>query len=178
MVIDARLAYRNKGDKKWTMHSHSMVHRNLDCDIDPELKKEGYYYNCSIIPIFELGSLHHDYYLLNLRIPSTYDHDFPAHKVGVAENVNDQIGKLVDVWLIAIHQNGGFTQVWAALKTIFLPIIFVELIWFRRRLSQLPRSATLLEKMLLCLGVTLLILDFPFEVCVTLAKTEIYLIRL
>ena len=47
--------------------SSSVIHRNLDCDIDEDKKKNGYYYNCSIMPLFELGSLHHDYYLVNLR---------------------------------------------------------------------------------------------------------------
>ena len=52
-------------------------------------KRDGYYYNCSTITLFELGSLHHDYYLLNLRLPSIYDYD--GHEI----NINENLGKLV-----------------------------------------------------------------------------------
>ena len=77
---------------------------------------------------------------------------------------NQDIGKLVDVWMTGIIQNGGFTKVWVALKTIFLPVVLIELFWFRKRLKQLPRSPTLLEKTLLFLGTSLSILNLPLEV--------------
>ena len=76
----------------------SVIHRNLDCEIDEDKKRDGYYYNCSIMPLFELGSLHHDYYLVNLRIPSAFDYE--GHSV----NVDSKIGRLVDLWLVGIHQ--------------------------------------------------------------------------
>ena len=50
------------------------------------------------MPLFELGSLHHDYYLVNLRIPSAFDYE--GHSV----NVDSKIGRLVDLWLVGIHQ--------------------------------------------------------------------------
>ena len=103
------------------------MHRNLDCDIDEDLKKTGYYYNCSTIPLFDLGSLHHDYYLVNLRIPGAVDFD------GHSLIDNDKLGKLIDLWMIAIHQNGGFTKVWLGLKTFFFPAIVLELWWMHRR---------------------------------------------
>ena len=74
-----------------------------------------------------------------------------------------ELGKLVDVWMIAIHQNGGFTQIWLSLKTIFFPAILLEMIWMYRRLGMLPRNPTLLEKMLLGLGGTLTLLNLPME---------------
>ena len=49
----------------------SFESRNLDCNIDPDLSMEeraGTYYNCSMLPLFDLGSLHHDFYLLNIRL--------------------------------------------------------------------------------------------------------------
>ena len=66
-----------------------------------------YYYNCSSLSLFELGSLHHSHYLLNLRLPATYD-TANLGEVGVEYN---NLGKLVDVHMVAIHQNGGFTRV-------------------------------------------------------------------
>ena len=157
LLIDAKLGYMNHGDKKWRLHSKSFVHRSLDCEIDQDKKREGYFYNCSILPLFELGSLHHDYYLLNLRLPAVYDHD------GREISVNQDLGKLADIWLAGIHQNGGFTKVWVSMKTIFLPMVFIELLWFRKRLQQLPRNPNILEKSLMFLGATLTILNLPFE---------------
>ena len=51
-------------------YARSFESRNLDCNIDPDLSMEeraGTYYNCSMLPLFDLGSLHHDFYLLNIR---------------------------------------------------------------------------------------------------------------
>ncbi len=114
LLINARLGYRNKGDPpgQWTEYASSFVHRNLDCDMDEDKKRDGYNYNCSMIPLFDLGSLHHDYYLVNLRIPSVYDED--GHSV----DINGDLGKLTDLWMIAIHQNGGFTKVMNMSQTI------------------------------------------------------------
>jgi hypothetical protein len=72
-MLDARLGYRNKGDAEtdWKEYAKSFEARNLNCDIDEDKKIEGYHYNCSILPLFDLGSLHHDYYLLNIRCART-----------------------------------------------------------------------------------------------------------
>ena len=54
-----------------TPNCRSFESRNLDCNIDPDLSMEeraGTYYNCSMLPLFDLGSLHHDFYLLNIRL--------------------------------------------------------------------------------------------------------------
>lgn len=160
VMIDAKLGYRNKGDPegKWTEYARSFEARNLDCSIDSDKRTSGYYYNCSMLPLFDLGSLHHDFYLLNIKLPTVYlDVDKrPVH-------VNQQLGKLADLWLVAINQNGGFTQVWVTLKSIFFPIIIVEIVWFWRRVTLLSRPPSLLEKMLFSLGAALTFLNFPIE---------------
>ena len=69
----------------------------------------------------------------------------------------------VDVWLTAIHQNGGFTKVWLSLKSVFFPLVLGEIFWFWRRINQLPRDPTLLEKTLLALGCSLTFLNLPME---------------
>lgn len=151
ITIDARLAYRNKGDPEdvWNFYTKSVEKRHIDCDID--LKSEEYLYNCSAIPLFELGSLFHDYYLLNIRLPV----DSPT--------MNAQIGHIQDMWLTVINQNGGFTRVWLYLKTAFFPCIIGILVWFWRRIHILQRKPVLLEKMLLSLGLALCLLNMPIE---------------
>ncbi|CAG4939684.1 unnamed protein product [Colias eurytheme] len=151
VTIDARLAYRNKGDPDdaWKLYTHSVEKRNLDCDI--EMKSEEYLYNCTAMPLFELGSLYHDYYLLNIRLPVD------------TKDMNAHIGHIQDMWVTVINQNGGFTKVWLSLKTVFFPCIIGILAWFWRRIHLLQRKPVLLEEMLFALGIAMCILDMPIE---------------
>ncbi|CAK9819048.1 Protein wntless [Anthophora plagiata] len=152
VTLDARLAYRNKGDPDdaWKPYASSVVERILDCSIDDAM--EQYNYNCSVLPLFELGSLFHDYYLLNIRLPADTD-----------RNINQGLGHITDLWLIAINQNGGFTKVWVSLKTIYFPIVLCVLAWYWRRVHMLSRSPALLEYLLLALGIALSFLNMPLE---------------
>lgn len=152
MTIDARLAYRNKGDvdHDWKYLASSLERRDLDCVADNVTDE--YLYNCNAIPLFELGSLHHDYYLLNVRLP--VDSDL---------KMNLDIGHIQDLHLSVIYQNGGFTKVWVSLKTIFLPFIVVIMAWFWQRVHLLQRKPALLEYMLLALGSALTFLNLPLE---------------
>ena len=163
VMMDAKLGFRNKGDPEgvWTEYARSFESRNLDCTIDKDLSEEerqGTYYNCSMLPLFDLGSLHHDYYLLNVRFPSAY---LTIDKETI--DINQGLGKMADIWLVAINQNGGFTRVWVTLKTLFFPIIIVEMIWFWRRLGLISRPPSLLERMLMSLGAALTFLNLPIE---------------
>lgn len=111
-------------------------------------------YSCSTIPLFELGSLHHDYYLLNVRLP-----------VDSERKMNLKIGNIRDLHLTVIYQNGGFTKVWLSLKTIFFPFIVAIMWWFWNRVHQLQRSPVLIEYMLICLGAALTFLNRRFLYC-------------
>ncbi|XP_063228151.1 protein wntless [Bacillus rossius redtenbacheri] len=152
ITLDSRLGYRNKGDPDdaWKMYAASVERRILDCTIDD--KRDKYLYKCSIIPLFELGSLHHDFYLLNVRLP-----------VDDEKRLNEGLGHVADLWLVAINQNGGFTKVWVSLKAFFFPFILIVLIWFWNRVHQLSRRPALLEYMLLYLGCALTVLNMPLE---------------
>ncbi|XP_034948603.1 protein wntless [Chelonus insularis] len=152
ITLDARLAYRNKGDPDhaWKPYAASRIKRYLDCPINSP--KENYNYNCGIIPLFELGSLYHDYYLLNIRLP-----------IDTEKNINQGLGHITDILLTVINQNGGFTKVWVSLKTIFFPIVICFLIWYWRRVHLLSRSPALLEYMLLALGLAVTFLNMPLE---------------
>ncbi|KAH0540596.1 protein wntless [Cotesia glomerata] len=152
IVLDARLAYRNIGDpdNAWKPYAASKIERNLECVLNDQ--SESYSYNCSMIPLFELGSLYHDFYLLNIRLPIDTD-----------RNINVGIGHISDIWLTVINQNGGFTKIWVSLKTIFFPIVLCFLAWYWRRIHLLSRSPALLEYMLLAVGLALSFLNMPLE---------------
>ena len=151
LALDVRLGYKNKGDKtdEWTLLAASVEERHLSCELDSE---HAYRYNCDLIPLFELGSLHHDFYLLNLRMPPNMENQ---------RNVD--IGKPVDITLVAIFQNGGFTKVWVSLKTVFFPLVVALLVWFWRRVQALQREPALIECMLFALGICLSVLNLPLE---------------
>lgn len=151
VTMDVRLAYRNQGDadNDWKLYAAATIERRLDCTLESKKVVE---YTCSIVPLFELGSLHHDYYLLNIRLP-----------VDEKKQINSNLGHLEDLWLTAIMQNGGFTKVWLTLKTTFFPLVILTMLWFWNRVHQLKREPVLLEYMLLSIGGTLTFLNAPFE---------------
>lgn len=45
-----------------------------------------------------------------------------------------------------IHQNGGFTKVWFAMKTFLTPSILIIMVWYWRRITLMTRAPVLLEK--------------------------------
>ena len=107
-----------------------------------------YLYSCETIPLFELGALHHDFYLLNVRLPVDSD-----------RMMNLDIGFIQDLQLSLIYQNGGFTKVWVSLKTVFFPLIIAIMTWFWHRVHLLQRKPALLEYMLIYLGSALTLLN-------------------
>ncbi|XP_039297505.1 protein wntless-like isoform X1 [Nilaparvata lugens] len=150
--LNARLGYNNKGDPEgeWKLYASSFEERTLDCSI--ETKRDGYHYTCSFIPMFELGSLHHDFYLLNIRLP-----------VDSEKHINERLGHIEDMWLVVINQTGGFTKVWMTMKSMFFPFIVGIMIWFYKRVHMLNREPVLLEYMLMFLGCALIFLNAPLE---------------
>ncbi|XP_050528030.1 protein wntless [Daktulosphaira vitifoliae] len=152
LTLETRLGYANQGDKDgdWKEYAMSIEKRNLDCIAEEKI--EDHNYQCSIVPLFELGSLHHDYYLINIRIP-----------VNEQKKLNVGLGHLKDLWLVVINQNGGFTRVWLTMKTIFFPFIVAIMIWFWNRVHMLTRKPVLLERMLMTIGYALTLLNFPIE---------------
>ncbi|KAH8339500.1 hypothetical protein KR074_010776 [Drosophila pseudoananassae] len=153
LTIDMRLAYRNKGDpdQAWKLYAHGVEQRYLDCDAAHVGSTETLY-SCDMIPLFELGALHHSFYLLNLRFP-----------LDTPRQMNLQFGHIHDLTLTAIHQNGGFTQIWMMLKTVLFPFVVGIMIWFWRRVHLLQRAPALLEYMLIYLGGALTFLNLPLE---------------
>ncbi|CAH8509386.1 unnamed protein product [Schistosoma turkestanicum] len=163
ITFDLRLGYRNHNDPKHVWHelARSVEVRPLKCTLDPEAKRhqghshaldEGFYYDCEVLPLFTLASCHHEEYLLNLRIP-----------VDKKRKINVGVGSIQDVWMVEIHQNGGFTKVWFSLKTFSFPIVLLALLFFGHRVKELERPPNILEKTIFILGICLSILNCPIE---------------
>ncbi|KAJ8676140.1 hypothetical protein QAD02_011926 [Eretmocerus hayati] len=144
--IDARLASRNKNEpeNEWTTYASSVIKRKLDCNIErPQMDHER---KCDPLLLFELGSVFHDYYLLNIRLL-----DGPI------------VGNVTDLWLTTLNQDARFMKVWLVLKGVSFLLTFITLCWYCTRIRMLHRSTTVLESMLLSLGFALCILNLPFE---------------
>lgn len=159
--VVARLAYRDHGDDptKWNKLAESMEKRQLHCQLTNFIRHE---HNeseselaCDALPLFQLGASHYESYLINLRLPVTDDHSL--------NNDLGTVGKLEDIWVFVIHQNGGFTMVWLCLKTFFFPIVVAALIWFGLRIRRQHRQANLLERTLIAVGAALSLLNVPLE---------------
>ncbi|MBN3313254.1 WLS protein, partial [Atractosteus spatula] len=137
VTIDVGLAYRDDTLSEWTEMAHSTEQRRLSCNFTtpktPE--NEGRHYECDLLPFMEVGSVAHKYYLINIRLP-----------VNDRKKINVGIGEIKDIRLVGIHQNGGFTKVWFAMKTFLTPSILIIMIWYWRRITLMTRPPVLLEK--------------------------------
>ncbi|KAK7945165.1 hypothetical protein WMY93_000893 [Mugilogobius chulae] len=152
VTIDVGLAYRDDTVSEWTEMAHSFEQRKLSCNFTTPktFENEGRYYECDLLPFMEVGSVAHKYYLVNIRLP-----------VNERKKINVGIGEIKDIRLVGIHQNGGFTKVWFAMKTFLTPSIFIIMVWYWRRITLMSRPPVLLEKMILALGISMTFINIP-----------------
>lgn len=152
ILINADLAVKNVEDKDWTLHAQRKnLKRIIHCQVhDFQGVQE---LDCDHIQLFELQSLHYEYYLINFEI--TED---PTDSASTYYPL-----KLDGVKGVAIHHNGGFTQIWLALKTLYFLVTLTTLIWYSKRLNMLNRKTILIERILSGLGSVLTILNVPIE---------------
>ncbi|CAB1325919.1 unnamed protein product [Coregonus sp. 'balchen'] len=153
-TIDVGLAYRDDTLGEWTEMAHSIEQRKLSCNFTTTktYENEGRYYECDLLPFMELGNVAHKYYLLNIRLP-----------VSERKKINVGIGEIKDIRLVGIHQNGGFTKVWFAMKTFLTPSILIILVWYWRRITLMMRPPVLLEKVIFALGLCMTFINIPVE---------------
>jgi hypothetical protein len=152
LLIDVDLAVKNKEDKDWTIYAHRRgLKRTLK--FHPHDLRQSHKLDCEPIQLFELQSLHYDYYLINFELrddkSSNKSFRFP--------------GRLNEVTGVAIHHNGGFTQVWLIIKSLFFVLTSATLVWYLRRLMRLNRKTILIERLLIGLGAALTQLNIPAE---------------
>ncbi|XP_019203846.1 protein wntless homolog isoform X2 [Oreochromis niloticus] len=152
--IDVGLAYRDDMNSEWTEMAHSLEQRKLSCNFTATKthENEGRHYECDLLPFMEVGSVAHKYYLLNIRLP-----------VNERKKINVGIAEIRDIRLVGIHQNGGFTKVWFAMKTVLTPSILIIMIWYWRRITLMSRPPVLLEKVILALGISMTFINIPVE---------------
>ncbi|XP_048845527.1 protein wntless homolog [Brienomyrus brachyistius] len=153
-TIDVRLGYRDDTVSEWTQMAQSTEERKLNCNFTAAKTpdNEGRYYECDLMPFMEIGSVAHKYYLLNIRLP-----------VNERRKVNVGIGEIKDIRLVGIHQNGGFTKVWFAMKTFLTPSILIIMVWYWRRITLMARPPVLLEKVIFALGISMTFINIPVE---------------
>ncbi|XP_028138242.1 protein wntless-like [Diabrotica virgifera virgifera] len=159
LTVDSRIAYSDKtpngGKTPWKFYFHAEEKRYMKCTLNNQYdpQNRGYPYNyCTMVPLFELGALYHDYYLLNLRLPYN---DTTKKNIG--------LGKVEDLYVHTTYVNGGFTKIWLSLKSVLFPILLAVMIWFWHRVIKLNRTPVLLEYVLISLGGTLAFLNIPIE---------------
>ena len=153
LLIDINLAVKDKEDADWKMYAQRRGLRRTMKFHGNDLR-HNHKLDCEPIQLFELQSLHYDYYLINFEISED-------------KSVNSTFqfpGRLNEVTGVAIHHNGGFTQIWLILKSAFFMATLATLIWYYRRLSRLNRKTILIERLLVGLGATLTQLNFPAEI--------------
>lgn len=97
--------------------------------------KPGYMWNCQFVDLFEVGSMHHKRYLVNIKMPPNSD---------TGHNMN--IGHLEGVDLVWFAQTGGFTIYFLVMKTICFAMILPLTAWNWKRVVDLKRPLVFLEK--------------------------------
>ncbi|OZC11800.1 hypothetical protein X798_00981 [Onchocerca flexuosa] len=159
LQLEVRLGYKTRTDPpdQWHELIATNTTRMLECNV-PDNKLEGHLYNCASLDLFELGSNPYPFYLINIRLPVNQILCQTKPKAP-----NCAIGRINDLRVIAIHQNGGFTAIWLFMKTMVSPLVTIAVIWYWKRVVALNRNSYLLEKAIMALGVSLAILDFPLE---------------
>ncbi|XP_046847052.1 protein wntless homolog isoform X2 [Xenia sp. Carnegie-2017] len=144
VTMDIRLGAKDTHHNSWKELARSTERREHHC------KKNDDGLDCEDMHGFELGSVHYDHYLVNIRLP-------------FGKGYNEDFGQLKSMTVVEIHQNGGFTKMWFGLKTILAPLLIFTVVWFRKRIKRLPRTPYLFETSIFWLGVSIAFLDFPFE---------------
>lgn len=152
-LFDVDLAVKDREDENWTLYARrENLKRTVRCQ-GHDLREEAHKLDCDMVQLFELQSLHYDFYLINFEI-----------RQDMSENKTSQFPiRLSEVEGVAIHHNGGFTQIWLTLKSICFILTLATLIWYCRRLSGLNRNTILIERLLIGLGSALTQLNVPVE---------------
>ena len=126
--------------------------------------KSQYSLDCDMVQLFELGSVHHEFYLVNIKLGesqmlnSIKEYDSLTKRLYLSYELPE-----VRLVLTFIYQTGGFTQMWFIMKSCIFPCVFLVMCWFWNRIVKLERKSNLLERVLFALGLAATLLNMPIE---------------
>lgn len=153
--LDVSLAYHNKidFDDDWHLMSRSKILKNFKC------VKSQYSIDCDMIQLFELGSVHHEFYLVNIKL---------GHSSKLMSSIQSSDSKSttlpeVRLYLTFIYQTGGFTLMYMIMKSFIFPIVLITMCWHCNRITKLDRKSNVLEQTLFALGLACSFLNLPVE---------------
>lgn len=152
LMMKVTLAGRNAWENEWTVYAQkNVLKRSLSCSLGQREKKPGVKYDCDVTQLFELQSLYYDYYLVNIQV--------------LGEESGSQTAGAIpkDLNFVTIHQNGGFTKIWLAMKSGFFFITLATLLWYHQRIKQLNRAPDLIERNLFVIGAAITQFNLPIE---------------
>ncbi|CAJ0581275.1 unnamed protein product, partial [Mesorhabditis spiculigera] len=155
--LEVRMGFRNEPSEPWRDWIHADVVRDLECQFAWG-HTEGDMH-CEPMDFFEIGYVPYPLYVLNIRVPI----DREGCEKDPINTPNCDLGELTALNMIVINQNGGFTMVWAWMKTIVAPFMLLMVRWYWSRVSARTSSPLLLEKAIFTLGVATTVLDLPIE---------------
>eukprot|EP00731_Ephydatia_muelleri_P017966 Em0011g6a len=148
--FEIALGYRDDHSGSWHHLTRGNVSRTLSCR-----PNAWGIYSCDHFPLFELGSCHHQHYLINIVFPSLPLGDIIDDFRGLAP--------LSGVIIYEVHQTVGFTRLWFTIKAVLFPVVLVMLCWLMNRMSSQTRSLALTEKSLVFMGISLTVYNAPVE---------------
>ncbi|CAI8005984.1 Protein wntless [Geodia barretti] len=112
------------------------------------------YLECEHMQLFELGSVYHPQYLVNVAFPYLPLSSLPQYR-GLAP-----LNKLA---LYVVHQTMAFTDLWFTLKCVLFPVSLVTLCWLLWRLAGNSSMLNLTHKSLVFMCAALTAYNAPIE---------------
>ncbi|RDD46188.1 Protein wntless-like protein [Trichoplax sp. H2] len=145
---NVRLGYTNNLKTSWSLIAKADETRPLHCSkLQSEADVSNYI--CDYITLFEIGSCHYQYYLINIKLPTHH-------------GMNSKIGPISEITFVGILQQGAFTEIWLIIKSVATLFIIPIVIKFRISIYK-NRQPQLFERMLYALGISAIIVDLPVE---------------
>ncbi|XP_065905012.1 protein wntless-like [Dysidea avara] len=151
--LNITVGYKNTNTIKegsWSILASGHVSRVMNCHYN-----ENDFPSCNHIQLFELGSVHHSFYLINVNFdPFPLEKTIPDHR---------GLGPVKEINMLEIHHSGGFTIIFLGLKSIMLLVTSVIFIYYQWHMSALNRPANVIEKTLREVVITLIFMNLPLE---------------
>ncbi|XP_037785918.1 protein wntless-like isoform X2 [Penaeus monodon] len=163
---EARLGYMTSSEKTKEIEyiASNEQERRLLCHSNHQFQQETY--DCSPVVIAVLYSLHHDHYIINIRLFHS------SGKDGQGRLHFDGLGGIEDMYMTFITQTAEYTKVRMSLQTMFFPVVAAMLLRFSTLVRQYWGPMNFLQWALAVLAGILTILNCPLECLNLIADFE------